>query len=101
MPQNFTPPRIQKQRVSHRNFSLPQQSSQKRSAKNNVASWWDYLATCNNTTKTDRNTIYWKYKTVFDRGIEIHPCDILNTKYAQLPAEVQKIVNKIYLKEMR
>ena len=101
MPQHFTSPHVPKPHIKR--FKIDKKYTAidvpKQTAKTNVASWWDYLLACNNTTRTDRNTIYWKYKAAFD-NIGCHPSDVLTFKYSHLSDDMKRLLNLIYKKEI-
>jgi hypothetical protein len=102
MQKHFTPPHITKPRVARVKIDKQYTSigEPKKTAQVNVASWWDYLLSCDNSTRTDRNAIYWKYKEAFDT-IGGHSSDILTFKYEHLPDGVKRVLTTIYKKEIK
>jgi len=63
-----------------------------------ASKWWDYLLDCENTTKTDRAEIYWKYKYFFgNTPID----DILTKKFYELPQHIQHLLTKIHRREIK
>jgi hypothetical protein len=73
----------------------------KTSSLSKVAKWWDYLLECDDTTKTDRNAIYWKYKEFFDGVTDTSQGDFLTLPFYNLSARGQHLLTKIHQREIK
>lgn len=99
----FNKPHIPRNRVKITKIKPDDISNDRRktSSLSKVAKWWDYLLECDYTTKTDRNTIYWKYKEFFDGVPDASQDDFLVLPFYSLSARGQYLLTKIHQREIK
>jgi hypothetical protein len=104
MPPLFKRPTIRKPKINikkdfgislkHKTMSLPPMK--------NVENWWDYLLKCTHDTKTDRNMIYWKYKSILDIMLsETEIKFLISHPFCKLSPKTKEILRKIYKNEFK
>ena len=99
----FNKPHIPRNRVkvTRINQNCTSTTRRKISSLSKVAKWWDYLLECDDITKTDRNTIYWKYKEFFDGVPDASQDDFLVLPFYSLSARGQHLLTKIHQREIK
>ena len=105
MARQFSVPRVKKIVIDPAKIkkeSIQINIKNKKISEKNVGEWWDYLLSCSNDTKIDRNMIYWKYKDVIDRYIDKSDVNsIFNSQFSSLNQQSKDVLVRIYKKEFK
>jgi hypothetical protein len=99
----FKAPRVKKPKIQPIKITATTPIKHKNTVSlKTVAKWWDYLLHCEDDTKTDRNTIYWKYKESIDQHIDKNDLNSFFTlPFDSLQTKTREFLVKVYKNEFK